>query len=72
MIEWKEIPREVRMAVLASGRPLVQAEAAVKAYQRLAGLTVDGIVGRATWDSLYSRVSVLRQSGPVITVTRMD
>ena len=49
-----------------------QTEAAVKAYQRLAGLTVDGIVGRATWDSLYSRVSVLRQSGPVITVTRMD
>lgn len=38
MIEWKSIPREVRMAVLASGRPLVQAEAAVKALC----LTEDG------------------------------
>ena len=38
MIDWKSIPREVRMAVLASGRPLVQAEAAVKALC----LTEDG------------------------------
>ncbi len=28
--------------------------AAVRAYQEHAGLTVDGIVGRATWDSLYN------------------
>ena len=49
-----------------------QTEAAVRAYQQLAGLTVDGVVGRATWDSLYARVSVLRLSGPVITVTRME
>lgn len=46
-------------------------EAAVRAYQRFAGLTVDGIVGRATWDSLYGRASVLRTSGPVVTITRL-
>ena len=28
-------------------------EAAVRAYQRFAGLTVDGVVGRTTWSSLY-------------------
>ena len=40
------------------------------AYQKFAGLTVDGIVGRATWDSLYKRASQLRQSGPVIVFER--
>lgn len=30
-------------------------QAAVRAYQRFAGLTVDGIVGRNTWYSLYDR-----------------
>ena len=47
-------------------------EEAVRAYQRFAGLTVDGIVGRTTWDSLYGKASVLRTSGPVVTLTRMD
>ena len=46
-------------------------ENAVRAYQRFAGLTVDGVVGRATWDSLYSRASGLRQSGPVVTLERL-
>ncbi|MGN0706950.1 MAG: peptidoglycan-binding protein [Faecalibacterium sp.] len=46
-------------------------EAAVRAYQSFAGLTVDGVVGRATWDSLYGRASVLRTSGPVVTITRL-
>jgi peptidoglycan hydrolase-like protein with peptidoglycan-binding domain len=46
-------------------------EAAVRAYQRFAGLTVDGIVGQTTWNSLYSKASVLRLSGPVVTVERM-
>ena len=32
------------------------------------GLTVDGIVGPATWKSIYSSASVLRTSGPVVTV----
>ena len=47
-------------------------ENAVKAYQRLAGLTVDGVVGRATWNSLYNRASVLRLSGPVTSIIRRD
>ena len=46
-------------------------ENAVRAYQRFAGLTVDGIVGRTTWDSLYSKASALRSSGPVVTLKRL-
>ena len=46
-------------------------ESAVRAYQRFAGLTVDGIVGRTTWDSLYSRASQLRSSGAVVTLERL-
>lgn len=43
-------------------------EAAVRAYQRFARLTVDGIVGRTTWNSLYDKASTLRTSGPVVTL----
>ena len=46
-------------------------ENAVRAYQRFAGLTVDGIVGRATWESLYGKASSLRSSGPVVTLKRL-
>ena len=47
-------------------------EAAVRAYQRFAGLTVDGVVGRTTWNSLYGqRQSTLRSSGPVVTLKRL-
>ena len=46
-------------------------ENAVRAYQRFAGLTVDGIVGRTTWNSLYGRASALRSSGPVVTLKRL-
>ena len=46
-------------------------EAAVRAYQRFAGLTVDGVVGRNTWDSLYGKASALRTSGPVVTLKRL-
>ena len=46
-------------------------EAAVRAYQRYAGLTVDGIVGRTTWNSLYGKASALRSSGPVVTLKRL-
>lgn len=46
-------------------------EAAVRAYQRFAGLTVDGVVGRVTWNTLYAQASLLRISGPVITVERL-
>ena len=46
-------------------------ENAVRAYQRFAGLTVDGVVGRSTWDSLYGKASALRSSGPVVTLERL-
>ncbi len=57
-------------AVSIDGRFGPSTEASVRAYQKFAGLTVDGIVGRATWDSLYKRASQLRQSGPVIMFER--
>lgn len=57
-------------AVSIDGRFGPSTEASVRAYQKFAGLTVDGIVGRATWDSLYKRASQLRQSGPVIVFER--
>ena len=41
--------------------------AAVKAFQQLMGLTVDGIVGQATWNKLYAQFTQLRTSGPVVT-----
>ena len=46
-------------------------ENAVRAYQRFAGLTVDGVVGRVTWESLYGKASALRSSGPVVTLKRL-
>lgn len=41
---------------------------AVRAWQSRAGLSVDGIVGRATWDSLYDAFLALQTSGPVVRV----
>ena len=38
----------------------------VKAWQSRAGLTVDGVVGRLTWNSLYEAVQNLATSGPVV------
>ena len=46
-------------------------ENSVRAYQRFAKLTVDGVVGRATWNSLYDKASILRVSGPVVTLKRL-
>ena len=39
---------------------------AVKAWQARAGLTVDGVVGRLTRNSLYQAVQNLETSGPVV------
>ena len=58
-------------SVSIDGRFGTATEAAVRAYQRFAGLTVDGIVGRKTWDSLYGKASALRSSGPVVTLKRL-
>ena len=58
-------------SVSIDGRFGAATEAAVRAYQRFAGLTVAGIVGRKTWDSLYGKASALRSSGPVVTLKRL-
>ena len=58
-------------SVSIDGRFGAATEAAVRAYQRFAGLTVDGIVGRTTWNSLYDKASTLRASGPVVTLKRL-
>lgn len=47
-------------------------ENAVRAFQRLRGLTVDGVVGQTTWNALYSLANGLRSSGPVVTVERVS
>ena len=39
---------------------------AVKAWQERAGLTVDGVVGRLTFQSLYDAALALNTSGPVV------
>ncbi len=39
---------------------------AVRAWQERAGLTVDGTVGRLTWQSIYDAVQALETSGPVV------
>lgn len=40
--------------------------AAVRAFQSLAGLTVDGVVGRQTWDALYARFQKLRNTDGLV------
>ncbi len=47
-------------------------ERSVKAFQRRNSLTIDGIVGRTTWESLYQQAGTLRLSGAVVTITRID
>ncbi len=46
----------------------VATENAVKIWQGLQGLTVDGIIGPVTWDSIYAQFSKLRTiDGPVVS-----
>lgn len=47
-------------------------ERSVRAFQQQSNLTVDGIVGRRTWESLYNQASRLRLSGPVVIIDRME
>ena len=42
--------------------------APVRAWQSHAGLAADGVVGRLTWDSLYTAAQQLQNSGPVVRV----
>ncbi|MFR9065984.1 MAG: peptidoglycan-binding domain-containing protein [Faecalibacterium prausnitzii] len=59
-----------RCALTAASARLPRA--AVRAYQRFAGLTVDGVVGRTTWNSLYGKApACCASSGPVVTLKRL-
>ena len=46
-------------------------ETAVKAFQKLFGLTQDGVIGRATWDKLYQQSQVLRTSDGLVRAYRL-
>ena len=52
--------------VTVDGRFGAATTRAVKAWQARAGLTVDGVVGRLTFQSLYDAVQALDSSGPVV------
>lgn len=51
--------------VTVDGRFGADTAAAVKAYQRLMGLTADGEVGGDTWDSLYATYSARHGTGEI-------
>ena len=52
--------------VTVDGRFGAATTRAVKAWQARAGLTVDGVVGQLTFQSLYDAVQALDTSGPVV------
>ena len=45
---------------------------AVIAWQEHAGLTVDGVVGRLTWQSIYDSAQQVSASGPAVTARAPD
>ena len=45
---------------------------AVIAWQEHAGLTVDGVVGRLTWQSIYDSAQQVSASGPTVTARAPD
>lgn len=53
-------------AVTVDGKFGAATTRAVKAWQTRAGLTVDGVVGRLTFQSLYDAALALDTSGPVV------
>ena len=58
---YSDVPR-----VAVDGKFGAATTRAVKAWQSRAGLTVDGVVGRLTFQSLYDAVQALEASGPVV------
>lgn len=58
---YSDVPR-----VAVDGKFGAATTRAVKAWQSRAGLTVDGVVGRLTFQSLYDAAQTLEASGPVV------
>ena len=58
---YSDVPR-----VAVDGKFGAATTRAVKAWQSRAGLTVDGVVGRLTFQSLYDAAQALEASGPVV------
>ena len=58
---YSDVPR-----VAVDGKFGAATTRAVKAWQSRAGLTVDGVVGRMTFQSLYDAAQALEASGPVV------
>ena len=57
--------------VAVDGRFGAATARAVRAWQTRAGLPVDGVVGRLTWQSLYDAAAALDSSGPVVRMIRL-
>ena len=57
--------------VAVDGRFGAATARAVRAWQARAGLPVDGVVGRLTWQSLYDAAAALDSSGPVVRMIRL-
>jgi len=58
---YSDVPR-----VAVDGKFGAATTRAVKAWQSRTGLTVDGVVGRLTFQSLYDAAQALEASGPVV------